>query len=296
METGEIFDVEESKAIQVAPPAPFPLAKRELGADIEQVLIEGDLRKLTPEQRLRYVHNICEVMGMNIATRPLDYINLGGKLVLYANKNAAEQLRRVHGVSIFKLERDGGVDTYDVTAYARNADGREDAALGSVSIKGLGGEALSNAKMKAETKAKRRVTLSLCGLGMLDETEVDTIPGATKVAPEKAEAASAPVPEPPAPPEASQAPPKRRGRPPGAPNKPKEPVQQALPVEPDPQAEPVMNPNQRFIDACAKEAERLGKAMYMEALGAYGYEKTEEIVGRDKQMTFYKTLQSLNPV
>ena len=30
--------------------------------------------------------------------------------------------------------------------------------------------------MKAETKAKRRVTLSICGLGMLDETEVETVP------------------------------------------------------------------------------------------------------------------------
>jgi hypothetical protein len=33
--------------------------------------------------------------------------------------------------------------------------------------------------MKAVTKAKRRVTLSICGLGMLDETEVDSVPGAT---------------------------------------------------------------------------------------------------------------------
>ena len=32
--------------------------------------------------------------------------------------------------------------------------------------------------MKAETKAKRRVTLSICGLGMLDETEVESIPDA----------------------------------------------------------------------------------------------------------------------
>jgi hypothetical protein len=30
--------------------------------------------------------------------------------------------------------------------------------------------------MKAETKAKRRVTLSICGLGLLDETEVETVP------------------------------------------------------------------------------------------------------------------------
>ena len=35
--------------------------------------------------------------------------------------------------------------------------------------------ALANAIMKAETKAKRRVTLSICGLGMLDETELETI-------------------------------------------------------------------------------------------------------------------------
>ena len=45
-----------------------------------------------------------------------------------------------------------------------------------VPIEGLRGEALSNAMMKATTKAKRRVTLSLCGLGMLDETEVESIP------------------------------------------------------------------------------------------------------------------------
>ena len=31
--------------------------------------------------------------------------------------------------------------------------------------------------MKCETKAKRRVTLSICGLGMLDETEVETSTG-----------------------------------------------------------------------------------------------------------------------
>jgi hypothetical protein len=29
--------------------------------------------------------------------------------------------------------------------------------------------------MKGETKAKRRVTLSICGLGLLDETEIESI-------------------------------------------------------------------------------------------------------------------------
>jgi len=47
-----------------------------------------------------------------------------------------------------------------------------------VSIKGLTGDSLCNAMMKSVTKAKRRVTLSICGLGLLDETEVDSVPGA----------------------------------------------------------------------------------------------------------------------
>jgi hypothetical protein len=51
-------------------------------------------------------------------------------------------------------------------------------AKGAVSLVGLRGEALANAIMKAETKAKRRATLSICGLGFLDETEIETIPDA----------------------------------------------------------------------------------------------------------------------
>ena len=34
--------------------------------------------------------------------------------------------------------------------------------------------------MKAETKAKRRATLSICGLSLLDETEIEDIPAAAK--------------------------------------------------------------------------------------------------------------------
>jgi hypothetical protein len=40
----------------------------------------------------------------------------------------------------------------------------------------------ANAIMKAETKAKRRATLDLLGLGVLDESETESIPNATTVA------------------------------------------------------------------------------------------------------------------
>ena len=54
--------------------------------------------------------------------------------------------------------------------------------IGAVNIAGLKGEAYANAIMKAETKAKRRATLDLLGLGVLDESEADSIPNATTVA------------------------------------------------------------------------------------------------------------------
>jgi hypothetical protein len=45
----------------------------------------------------------------------------------------------------------------------------------------LQGEARANAVMKAITKAKRRVTLSICGLGLMDESEALTLPGARAI-------------------------------------------------------------------------------------------------------------------
>jgi hypothetical protein len=50
-----------------------------------------------------------------------------------------------------------------------------------VSLANLKGDNLANALMKAETKAKRRVTLSIVWLGWLDETEVETVAGARPV-------------------------------------------------------------------------------------------------------------------
>jgi hypothetical protein len=44
-----------------------------------------------------------------------------------------------------------------------------------VNIKGLTGKDLENALMRAETKAKRRVTLSICGLGIMDEIELEEV-------------------------------------------------------------------------------------------------------------------------
>lgn len=165
------------------------ITKHDGMALIERVVMTGDLSKLEPADRLTYYARVCDSVGINPLTKPFDYLNLNGKLVLYANRGATEQLRRVHGVSIKIVAREKVDDLYIVTAQATDKTGRADEAIGAVNLSGLKGEALANATMKAETKAKRRVTLSLCGLGMLDETETVTIPGAKpiKVDPETGE-------------------------------------------------------------------------------------------------------------
>lgn len=142
---------------------------------IESVLMQGDLSKLSANERVEYYRAVCQSVGLNPLTRPFDYITLNGKLTLYAKKDATDQLRANNQVSITKLEKETVNDIYLVTAYASGRNGRTDASTGAVNIAGLKGDALANAMMKAETKAKRRVTLSICGLGLLDETEVETV-------------------------------------------------------------------------------------------------------------------------
>ena len=148
---------------------------------IEQVVMQGDLSKLNPEQRVLYYKKVCDSAGLNPFTRPFDYITLNGKLTLYAKKDATDQLRKVNGISIDKLEDRIVDDLYIVKAFARTKDGRTDAATGAVTIGHLKGEAKANAIMKAETKAKRRVTLSISGMGLVDESETESIPGARPV-------------------------------------------------------------------------------------------------------------------
>ena len=69
-------------------------------ATIEDVLIRGDLSKLTEAQRTEYYMRVCHSLGLNPLTKPFDYLTLSGKLVLYAKRDAADQLRKINGISI----------------------------------------------------------------------------------------------------------------------------------------------------------------------------------------------------
>ncbi|QQZ58930.1 hypothetical protein JI735_19565 [Paenibacillus sonchi] len=162
---------------------------------MEKVVVQGNLDALKPQERLEYYSKICESLGLNPLTRPFEYLNLDGKLVLYAKRDATDQLRKIHSISIAITNRERIGDVYCVTAKATTSDGRCDESVGAVPLikeekifdelrhkkvstgrmLPLTPDEFAVAVMKCETKAKRRVTLSIAGLGMMDESELDVI-------------------------------------------------------------------------------------------------------------------------
>jgi len=158
-------------------PAPSPMPD---AATVQEVLLSGNIARLSPAEKISYYNRVCESLGLNPLTKPFEFLTLNGKQVFYALKSCTEQLRQIHGISLSIVSREVVEGCYIVTARAETRTGRTDESIGSVPIEGLKGEPRSNAMMKAETKAKRRVTLSACGLGMLDETEVESVAPSTK--------------------------------------------------------------------------------------------------------------------
>lgn len=149
---------------------------------IQKLVLDGDLSKMDQNQKVTYYKQFCESLGLNPLTQPFQLLNFQGKQRLYATKDCTEQLRKLHGVSIVELTTQELRGVFVVTAKAQDKNGKTDASTGAVQIEGLKGDALANALMKAETKAKRRVTLSICGMGILDEAEIETMPGAATAA------------------------------------------------------------------------------------------------------------------
>ena len=163
-----------------------------LGSEtIMRLVAGGDTAGLSQAQKLEYYKARCEAAGLDNRTAPFQFIKLQGREVLYATKGATDQLASNHGirVEIQSQVTENGVRTVVVRAVAK--DGRQTDDIGVVPVEGLKGADLANAFMKAVTKAKRRAILSLCGLGMLDESELETIKDAPTA---KADPAQGPAP------------------------------------------------------------------------------------------------------
>lgn len=148
---------------------------------IESLVMRGDLSGLTPYEKVEYYKFRCSQLDIDPAEQPFQLLRLNGKEVLYATKACTDALCRSRQLKRELTSRERIEDVYVVTCRCSDPNGRFDEATGAVNVAGLQGEILANALMKCETKAKRRAVLSLCGLGMLDESELDTIQGAQPI-------------------------------------------------------------------------------------------------------------------
>ena len=148
---------------------------------IESIVVKGDLSGLNQQQKVAYYNYRCQQIGLDPSAKPFDLLNLSGKQVLYANAGATQQLCSMHKLSTQITHRERVDDIYLVSCRVTGADGRVSENQGAVSVGNLKGDALANAILKATTKAIRRSVLAHCGLGMMDETEVETIPNAMRV-------------------------------------------------------------------------------------------------------------------
>jgi hypothetical protein len=147
---------------------------------IESLVLRGDLSGLTPAQRASHYRRVCDSLGLNPDSQPLTYLKLNGKEILYASRGATDQLAAIHRVNRKIIDGPkvidlGGQKIVFCVAEASHPNGRTETAIATIQMSDP-----ANVLMKAETKAKRRATLSILGLGMLDEMEVESIPAEVK--------------------------------------------------------------------------------------------------------------------
>jgi len=154
----------------------FKYKKNELNEVLDKVIeLNGDLTNLNDRERKIYYYYMCDKIGLDPETRPFGYFNLDGKVILYATKACSDQLRYKHGISTKNLE----VYFHNNIVYCKativDKEGREETAIGAEILENDGKLNVADKIMKAETKAKRRATLSMFAIGMLDETEIYSI-------------------------------------------------------------------------------------------------------------------------
>lgn len=145
---------------------------------VQNALAKNDYSKLTDQERAVLLNKTCESMGLNPLGQPFGFFDQAGKTVLYAKRSCSDQLGKIHGLSLIECGETFNEKTRILTVKVkmRDRDGREHMNRGDVFIgPNVTGEALANLYMKCHTKAVRRCTLSMCGLGFLDETEVEDI-------------------------------------------------------------------------------------------------------------------------
>lgn len=165
-----------STTMQVAAPDDAAM----MAKAIDSFVTRGDWSGLTPEARAVAYVNVCTGLGLNPASMPLSFLRLNGKDVLYVGRGATDQLAARHRLNREiidgpKITDINGTKIALAVCKATLPGGRFETATATLPVIDP-----PNLYMKLETKAKRRATLSVLGLGIMDESELDTIPATAR--------------------------------------------------------------------------------------------------------------------
>jgi hypothetical protein len=144
----------------------------------------GDISGMSASQQVQYYCELAQSLGLNPLFKPFDALNLQGKKVLYANRGATDALARAQNVKrecvseprVVSLPSPTGTGEVKIVMCRYRAtlpNGRAEERTATVIYRDP-----ANDFMKCETKAARRATLAVLGIGVLDESELDSIPGA----------------------------------------------------------------------------------------------------------------------
>lgn len=180
VDSGEGEEKVEVEKVQKVREHAWGLAPEDIEAIEAKVSVSGgDLRILEPAERVRYYRHLCAKLDLDPTFAPIQFVELDGKLRPYITRAGAEMLRAKHGVSTAILRSEIQGNLFIVLVRATAPDGRTEESVAVADLRDKRGNDLGNACLFAETKAKRRATLSLLGLGyFLDETEALSIQGA----------------------------------------------------------------------------------------------------------------------
>ena len=139
----------------------------------DSVFLKCDLSRLTADERTQYYVQLCQSMGLNPHTQPFAFLTLNGKLTLYAKRDAADQLRKINGISIEDHQSQHRGRCYSPFTCARRMP-----AIEPTRILGLLRFRIRSRARRAQYRSsrvsarpKRRVTLSISGLGFFFQDE-----------------------------------------------------------------------------------------------------------------------------
>jgi hypothetical protein len=138
--------------------------------------LNGSVSHFDKSQKQALLSKLCITLGLNEELQPFRiYQNIRGEEYIYATKECCAQLRHREHINIMEVgEPIFSNNTISVRVKGNNKHGRESWEIGSVgTTESMTSAEIAHGVMTAVTKAKRRLTLCLSGLGVLADVELE---------------------------------------------------------------------------------------------------------------------------